>query len=82
MGSSRTSPSGSAAGTIGAYRLRHGLAVAGDTFVLNQGRYTGRPSELRVRPEGSPSSVSAVFVGGDVALVGSGTLDAHPELAA
>lgn len=73
---------GSAAGTIGAYRLRHGLAVAGDTFVLNQGRYTGRPSELRVRPEGSPGSVSAVFVGGDVALVGSGKLDVLPEMAA
>ena len=43
---------GSAAGTIGAYRLRHGLARGGDTFILNQGQFTGRPSELRVLPEG------------------------------
>lgn len=73
---------GSAAGTIGAYRLRHGLAVTGDTFVLHQGRFTGRPSELRVRAEGSPRSVTAVYVGGDVAIVGTGTLDAQPEAAA
>jgi PhzF family phenazine biosynthesis protein len=29
---------GSAAGTIGAYRLTHGLAAAGETFVLHQGQ--------------------------------------------
>src|SRR5690242_12197109 len=41
---------GSAAGTVAAYRLRHGLVPAGETFILNQGRFTGRPSELRARP--------------------------------
>ncbi|HSE11323.1 MAG TPA: PhzF family phenazine biosynthesis protein [Rudaea sp.] len=69
---------GSAAGTIGAYRLRHGLARGGETFVLNQGRLTGRPSTLRVRPEGTPERVERVSVGGDVALVGRGFLDAQP----
>src|SRR5690242_17003774 len=37
---------GSAAGTVAAYRLRHGLVCAGETFILNQGRFAGRPSEL------------------------------------
>ena len=69
---------GSAAGTIGAYRLRHGLARGGEVFVLNQGRFTGRPSTLRVRPEGTRERVDRVKVGGDVAFVGRGILDARP----
>ncbi len=69
---------GSAAGTIGAYRLRHGLVCGGKTFILNQGRYTGRPSQLRVRPEGSARNVETVHVGGDVCLVGQGTIVAPP----
>jgi trans-2,3-dihydro-3-hydroxyanthranilate isomerase len=69
---------GSAAGTIGAYRLRHGLTRGGEVFVLNQGRFTGRPSTLRVRPEGTRDCVDRVKVGGDVAFVGRGVLDAKP----
>jgi len=69
---------GSAAGTIGAYRLRHGLTRGGEVFVLNQGRFTGRPSTLRVRPEGTRECVDRVEVGGDVAFVGRGILDARP----
>jgi PhzF family phenazine biosynthesis protein len=69
---------GSAAGTIGAYRLRHGLARAGDTFTLHQGQYTGRPSTLRVQPEGDAARVETVKVGGDVAFVGHGVIQALP----
>ena len=69
---------GSAAGTIGAYRLRHGLVGGGETFILNQGQFTGRPSELRVRPEGSVTRVETVNVGGDVSFVGHGTMVALP----
>jgi PhzF family phenazine biosynthesis protein len=69
---------GSAAGTIGAYRLRHGLVRAGDTFTLHQGQYTGRPSTLRVQPEGNANHVETVKVGGDVAFVGHGVIDALP----
>jgi trans-2,3-dihydro-3-hydroxyanthranilate isomerase len=69
---------GSAAGTIGAYRLRHELARAGTIFSLNQGRFTGRPSTLRVQPEGTPEAVQTVMVGGDVAFVGRGMLDVLP----
>jgi predicted PhzF superfamily epimerase YddE/YHI9 len=69
---------GSAAGTIGAYRLRHRLTRGGEAFNLKQGQYTGRPSALRVQPEGSPEDVRTVKVGGDVAFVGRGTLDVLP----
>ena len=70
---------GSAAGTIGAYRLRHGMACSGDTFTLSQGRFTGRPSVLRVCPEGSADHVEAVSVGGDVAFVGHGVIECVPS---
>jgi trans-2,3-dihydro-3-hydroxyanthranilate isomerase len=69
---------GSAAGVIGAYRLRHGLARAGETFVLHQGRFTGRPSTLRVRADGTAHKIENVSVGGDVAMVGRGTLEVRP----
>ncbi len=69
---------GSAAGTIGSYRLRKGLARAGEIFVLNQGRFVGRPSRLHVQPQGAPDQVENVRVGGDVTLVGRGTLELRP----
>lgn len=39
---------GSAAGIIGAYGLRHRLRAPGQAFILNQGRFAGRPSVLNV----------------------------------
>ncbi len=66
---------GSAAGTVGAYRLRHALADAGKDFLLQQGRYAGRPSVLTVRPVGTPERVETVFVGGPVAFVGHGDVE-------
>jgi PhzF family phenazine biosynthesis protein len=69
---------GSAAGTIGAYRLRHRLTRGGEVFVLKQGQYAGRPSVLRVQPEGTAEDVRTVKVGGDVSFVGRGTLEVLP----
>lgn len=69
---------GSAAGTIGAYRQRHGLGTAGREFDLHQGRFTGRPSTLTVRAQGTAENVEAVLVGGPVAFVGSGRLHVPP----
>lgn len=65
---------GSAAGTIGAYCLQYGDARSGEAFTLNQGRFTGRASELVVEPHGAPGNVSSVKVGGRIAIVGHGTL--------
>ncbi|HEV2506622.1 MAG TPA: PhzF family phenazine biosynthesis protein [Mesorhizobium sp.] len=65
---------GSAAGTIGAYCLRHCGAQSGKVFTLNQGRFAGRPSELSVEPHGTPDNVTSVKVGGEVAIVGRGAI--------
>jgi predicted PhzF superfamily epimerase YddE/YHI9 len=72
---------GSAAGAVGAYALRHGLVPADETFVLNQGRFTGRPSRLSVRAEGSGQRIECIKVGGDVRFVGRGVLDVVPSAA-
>jgi len=70
----------SGAGTVGAFLTKHGRITAGDEFILRQGRFLGRPSEIRVRSEGTRAEVTRVQVGGDVALVGRGTLDVVPEV--
>jgi trans-2,3-dihydro-3-hydroxyanthranilate isomerase len=69
---------GSAAGAIGAYRLRYCEAESDRSFVLNQGRFVGRVSELIVRPFGTANRVSSVQVGGAVSIVGSGVLEFLP----
>lgn len=65
---------GSAAGAVGAYLVRHGHARVGESFVLKQGRFLGRPSEITVSTDGTPDAVSAL-VGGDVTMVGRGEID-------
>ncbi|MBS0419858.1 MAG: PhzF family phenazine biosynthesis protein [Proteobacteria bacterium] len=69
---------GSAAGTIGAYRLKHGLVAADQEFTIQQGRFAGRPSQLRVVAYGSPGSIESVSVGGSVVVLGRGRLERLP----
>ena len=69
---------GSAAGTIGAYRMRHCGAQSGMVFVIRQGRFVGRPSEISVQPFGNAHCITSVKVGGDVAIVGRGMLEILP----
>jgi trans-2,3-dihydro-3-hydroxyanthranilate isomerase len=69
---------GSAAGTIGAYRLKHGLVRAAQEFTVQQGRFAGRPSQLRVVAYGSSESIESVSVGGSVVVLGRGRLERLP----
>jgi PhzF family phenazine biosynthesis protein len=62
---------GSAAGPAAAYLFEHGLADSGGEVVLRQGRFAGRPSSMSVRLRGGE-----IWVGGPVAPVARGTLDA------
>ncbi|MEO8423850.1 MAG: PhzF family phenazine biosynthesis protein [Actinomycetota bacterium] len=63
---------GSAAGPLGAYLARHGLAGMPGRVVIAQGEMVGRPSFLHVdvQPRGDPFSV---HVGGGVRIVGDGS---------
>ena len=69
---------GSAAGVIGAYRLRHGLTPSGQRFDLHQGRFTGRPSVLQVTPTRTELGGIEVQVSGRVSFVGQGELEVLP----
>lgn len=69
---------GSAAGPVGAYLVRHGLASAGAEITLQQGRFLGRPSQMRVRVEGADGDageIAAVYVTGDVRMVARGVFE-------
>ena len=69
---------GSAAGPSGAYLVRHGLASPNMEITLHQGRFLGRPSEMRVRVEGAAGEdgeIAAVYVTGDVRIVARGAFE-------
>jgi trans-2,3-dihydro-3-hydroxyanthranilate isomerase len=70
---------GSGAGTVAAYLLKHGRARTGETWVLRQGRFVGRPSAIHVTAIGDGAKVRSVLVGGDVAIVGQGRLASLPQ---
>jgi PhzF family phenazine biosynthesis protein len=66
---------GSAAGPAAAWLAAHGLAGDGETIVINQGRFLGRPSKIAVTPD----SRGDLWVGGPVAPVARGVLDLPPD---
>ncbi len=69
---------GSGAGCVGAYLCKHQRVAANTEFVLRQGRFVNRPSQIRVLPTGAWNQVESVLVGGDVSIVGNGMLQVLP----
>lgn len=69
---------GSGAGTACAYLVRHGLAAPNQDFILRQGRFTGRPSEIALHAVGTAECITDILVGGELAIVGMGSLLALP----
>ncbi|MGH3208780.1 MAG: PhzF family phenazine biosynthesis protein [Trebonia sp.] len=69
---------GSAAGCVAGYLLRHQRIADGQPARLAQGRFIGRPSRIAITAYGTPGNVSRVTVGGAVTVVGTGTLRTLP----
>lgn len=61
---------GSAAGPVAGFLAKHGLADADDEIILRQGRFVGRPSEMRLRWDSEGVSLS-----GEVRMVARGEFD-------
>jgi trans-2,3-dihydro-3-hydroxyanthranilate isomerase len=61
---------GSAAGPAAGYLVEHGLAEAGSEIIIRQGRFAGRPSEMRLRVDRD-----AILLTGDVRMIASGDFD-------
>ena len=77
LGVAEDPATGSAAGPLGAYLVRHGLVAAADTapVVITQGVTMGRPSRLYVEVSATAAdAISRVRVGGQAVLVGRGEL--------
>lgn len=64
---------GSAAGPAAGYLMHHGVRPRSEPLLIHQGRFTGRPSTIEVRPEPD----GRLWVGGPVAPVASGRFHAH-----
>lgn len=69
---------GSAAGCVAAFLMRHGLATDGARMSLRQGRFTGRPARIEITAFGDAASIERVVVSGRVARVATGRLHALP----
>jgi PhzF family phenazine biosynthesis protein len=70
---------GSAAGCVAAYLVRHGRADVDQPIGLSQGRFVGRPSTIVATVYGSREAIERVAVAGDVSIVATGTLRALPS---
>jgi len=71
---------GSLAGPIGAYLVKHGFQEPDTLFQLNQGKNLGRPSQLFVKVGKKNDQLANVFVGGSVCKIAQGVLYAQPHL--
>ena len=65
---------GSAAGCLAAWLVRHGLARSGEAVLLEQGLEILRPSRLTLRATGTANGITDVFVGGRTIPVATGRL--------
>lgn len=66
---------GSAAGPVAALLVRHGLASAGETLTLRQGRFVGRPSEMQVQVLEDAPAITDILLSGQVCMVASGRFE-------
>lgn len=74
-GVSEDPATGSAAGPLAAYLVRHGIAKPGDRVVVEQGFEMGRPSLMYARIGGTADAITTVHVGGRVAVAGGGWIE-------
>lgn len=79
LGRAEDIATGSAAGPVGAYLVRHGVVQPNSETVLNQGRFVGRPSQIFVTVSGTREKMHSIQVSGEVCMVASGTFDNFPN---
>lgn len=62
---------GSAAGPLGAYLYKHNIFNVDHEIIINQGRFVGRPSKIKVSMS---ISKKEILVSGEVAILAKGTI--------
>jgi PhzF family phenazine biosynthesis protein len=63
---------GSAAGPVAGYLVKHGLAEPGTEIILHQGRFAGRPSAMRTVVDGDGGGI---VLSGDVRMIARGSFE-------
>jgi PhzF family phenazine biosynthesis protein len=66
---------GSLAGPVGGWLVKHHLKNKNERFTLNQGSNMSRPSQIFVEIRQGRDISDSVYVGGDVIKIGKGTID-------
>ena len=74
-GVSEDPATGSAAGPLAAYLVRHGMAQPGDRIVIEQGFEIGRPSLMYARVGGTAEKITTLHVGGRAVISGGGWIE-------
>lgn len=74
-GKSEDVATGSAAGPVGAYFVKHGIKRPNEEIIIHQGRFLNRPSQIAVHVAGTPEQISSVKVSGEVCMVATGLFD-------
>lgn len=67
---------GSAAGPVAGLLVSRGLAAPGETIVVRQGGFLGRPSEMKLRVVSGEVGIEDILLSGHVCMIASGRLDA------
>jgi trans-2,3-dihydro-3-hydroxyanthranilate isomerase len=70
---------GSAAGPVGAYLIKHGIKQLNKEIILHQGRFLGRPSQIFITVRETSNQIHSVEVSGEVCMVARGIFD-HLEV--
>lgn len=65
---------GSAAGPVGAYLVKHGFAGFNKQIRISQGEYVGRKSKLKTFVSGTNEVFCDTIVEGDVVIIGNGNI--------
>lgn len=70
-GSSEDAATGSAAGPLGAYLIKHDISKTDEIFDINQGEFIGRPCKLTMQVA---KNFENILVSGGVCIVGDGRI--------
>lgn len=66
---------GSAAGPVGAYLVRHGIEQPNREIILHQGRFVGRPSQIFIKVARTANEMPSIEVSGEVCMIANGVFD-------
>jgi trans-2,3-dihydro-3-hydroxyanthranilate isomerase len=65
---------GSSAGPVGAYLIENKIETMDNEFIIEQGHFLGRPSQIKILVTSKKNKIDAVFVEGNVCKIAKGEI--------